>query len=390
MWGRGYCSYYDSDRGYKIKQDEFDIEHIDKLDKKADTSYQIDRETIEHQEFKGTHSIDFEVYSNGLGLMHIAAIWNSLDEFIFLHKTHKLDINVKDRSNHIPLHYACSQGSTEVVAYILSQLSDEEFKKPEIDHNLCLKLAARTSSWRIIEILCQKGIDMKKNGQEAIEIATTLTDIATLRVLLSHSGENSRVTSSPVLSAITFDKIDCLKMLFANGFEADKPVMDMLPLYKALDQYTVNQGIVQLILRYSSKYDIDTQNRMSTVHYICKCMNPKIAADILVHDIDVNKLDEHGRPGPYYFQSKPDGDPAAILDMLLKKGFNVNIKFGSPSISILNHFMTLYGNWERIVKWFVEHDADLEEKLANSKDKRTLRDAIKKVYPKINVPDKDE
>lgn len=50
--------------------------------------------------------------------MHVAAFYDSLESFIFLH-TKGLPIDIPSQSSYLPIHYGCYKGSYKVVEYIL-------------------------------------------------------------------------------------------------------------------------------------------------------------------------------------------------------------------------------------------------------------------------------
>ena len=54
-----------------------------------------------------------------LTLLHIAAMSDSLECFIFL-IANDFEFNIKNAKNYLPIHYACYFNSLEVVTYILS------------------------------------------------------------------------------------------------------------------------------------------------------------------------------------------------------------------------------------------------------------------------------
>lgn len=267
-----------------------------------------------------------DIAADGVHIMHAAAYYNALDIFIYLHKVAKLVLLLPNAHDDNPLHYACANDASEVVAYILSQMIDEAFQNDSKNHQKYLTLAASSKSARSIQLLCLKGINLHLYAEKAIQRSTLLCDAASLSILLSHHGQNKSQTA-PINSAIVLGRLDSLKILVESGFSLDQEDdQHFLPLFRALNGYCINYDIVKFILKYATVYDIEAQDQMSAVHFICKGMNAKIAKEILSHNIDVNKFDEYGNPGPYYFFNKNPDQAVKILDMLYERGFNVNIK----------------------------------------------------------------
>ena len=62
--------------------------------------------------------------TKNLSLLHLAAITDSLEVFIYITKYKKVNPLIQSYDNYNPLHYACLGNSIEVATYIISHFPD--------------------------------------------------------------------------------------------------------------------------------------------------------------------------------------------------------------------------------------------------------------------------
>lgn len=107
---------------------------------------------------------------NNLGIIHLAAYFNSLICFQYLEKELRISLKTPTKDGFIPLYYACHNGSIDVVKYILDR--DPEQAKFYVERQKKVSLfmcAIKSQKSEIIEELIKKGYKLSdKMNDEAM------------------------------------------------------------------------------------------------------------------------------------------------------------------------------------------------------------------------------
>ena len=98
---------------------------------------------------------EFSLPMNNLSLLHIAAYANFLEAFIFLNSI-GIPISIQSSDSFLPIHYACSRDSLEILLYIISKDPSQLANKYNVSHSL-LYYAVESEDIRIIKALFSKG-----------------------------------------------------------------------------------------------------------------------------------------------------------------------------------------------------------------------------------------
>jgi hypothetical protein len=79
-----------------------------------------------------------------ISLVHIAAYFDSLDCFLYL-EDKGLSYNQESAASYLPIHYACSNGSYEVVCYIIKKDPNQASVLPAVEWHFALSC---NNCWR--------------------------------------------------------------------------------------------------------------------------------------------------------------------------------------------------------------------------------------------------
>lgn len=137
------------------------------------------------------------------------------------------------------------------------------------------------------------------------------------------------------------------------------------------------QETVKFLCDNMHNFDISNQlNKKAAVHWICGSRNIEIVKMVLDKNIDLNRLDEDGHPGPYYMIDLIDEDDAVvILQLIFVKDSNLN-NHGNKANSILGDFVLSIQKPLKVIGWLLQNGADANEMLINPNVK--IIDFVKK------------
>jgi hypothetical protein len=97
--------------------------------------------------------------TTSLSWLHVSAVYDALDSFMYLHEVEKLKLDYPSAANLLPLHYACYAGSLEVATYIMMvDRNQATLLVPGIPHQL-LGFAAQSKDASILQLLLDNGAD---------------------------------------------------------------------------------------------------------------------------------------------------------------------------------------------------------------------------------------
>ena len=329
---------------------------------------------------------------SNLSLMHIAAFADSLDVFIYLNKNQGLKIRHESAAGYYPLHYACLNGSYEVASYILSVDPEEAKLELEIPYH-CIYLSTLSGDSDILTLVLDNGADASSptNRKEAsIEHAMRAKNSKCLKILLNNGSKFTMDGSkSAIMVAISNYHQDAVPLLVDSGENPDY----VSPDFQTALTLACFQSFPETVKYLCSKMNhIDIHPSLrekALVHWICSSKNPQIVRTVLEKDINVNRLDRDGYPGPHYLVDLTS-EPVAIdiLTQLCDHGLDLNIKCtsveGKEQNSILADFILGIKKPYKVIQWLLENGADPEAKIPtqnktiktyvmNSRDNRLKR-----------------
>jgi ankyrin repeat protein len=276
---------------------------------------------------------------------------DALECFIFLvNGGHRIDDATQ--SDHHPIHYACACGSFEVLSYILGRLPSE------VRCNGLLPLAAQSRSPAILGALLSHGAKHEPPAENPAVIAINNLDTDSLRVLLR---AGVRAGTLGLIRAVYHGSAAIVRMLLESGERPDRydGTTDDSPI--AMASFLGNEEILEILLERATVIDPpDDTRRGAGVHWLCECRCPRIARIMIEKGIDVSRVDGDRLVGPERLVDRADDAVAIeILEMLVKRGWNVNQENGKDQSTLLAAYVESMRRPVPVIRWLITHGADL-------------------------------
>ena len=282
--------------------------------------------------------------STELSLLHIAALYDSLDCFIYLHKCANLDLRLMSANSYLPIHYACFNGSYEVLSYIIANDPTQATLVVKELRYQPIYLATRSGSVDCLRLLLDNGADLSVDENKAnqpVQTALQFHSAECLKLLLSRgtcSDELDGATQySPLMRAISLGYKDAVRQLLQIGEDPgfiSKGNNKMMALFLACGKGPEWAEEVELICsKLPGARDVDGDYPgMSAIHYACMSRSPRILEAVCQLGVEVTRLakDNKGRRTNtavhYLVQNDEleDGVMIRMLEILVRYGFDLN------------------------------------------------------------------
>ena len=334
------------------------------------------------------------LHMDGLSLMHIAALYDALDCFIFLEQQ-DLKYDQQSAASCLPIHYACRTGAYEVACYIIHKDPAQARIVPQGDNAPDLVyLATVAGNADIVKLLLDNGAaqeSVKNRENQALKEAIQFHHVDCLRLLLRHNHKmhDQRLYSALMFAIIKLEK-DAVRMLLEAGDDPNYFAPDHTSaLFLACYHGEGWLDIVELLASRVTKIDLDPHlKKKAAIHWACQSQCPEIVELLLRKGIDVNRLDEKGKTGLYYLldtsQSFPEEKLIRVMEIMLEHGLSLT----GPNLSIIVDFIKAITKQPRVIGWLFAHgvppDAVYEGKTIRdyvAVAKRTSR-PMREVYDK--------
>ena len=314
---------------------------------------------------------------NSLSLMHVAAYANATECLTYLHKTHKLSVNTVSSEGLTPFHYACFGGAAKCARLILSILKENSDENNDLiqtlfnaDYsnarlNLPL-LTTNNSSTEIMNLLFENGYSFEKYQpdqkifiERLLNHAIYLKNTGCLEILLKHIKQTKNSSGYTLLMlAVIARRNQTIPIILKTECDPEAMTND----HRTALEYACFQGnyeaarmISDVIVNIDIPRNIDAP---SAVHWICQSQDIRIAEIFLPRGINVNRLDNEGRAGPFFMLDTGDEDEnIKILDLLYKYGFNVNLHANGKN-SLLGEYVSSMKLSYKIIEWLLSKGAD--------------------------------
>ena len=254
-----------------------------------------------------------------------------------------------------PLHYACLNGSIDIVRYILEKdpLEIKETNDKEVYCFICL--AINSNFVDILRILIENGAKhLQCCNFDLTSLATQHENVDCFKVLYEAGMIQPPSKYSLLMNAVSSRSEALVQYLLENG---EDPYYMTDTFHTALSAACLlnQENIVKLLCDHMDVVDIDPNlNERAAVHWICQSNNPEIVRMVLKKGIDVNRRDNLGNSGLHYL-CNDDGDvDIAILEQLLHAGLDLN----GEGIPILYEMVDKLTTKCKVVKWLLDHGAD--------------------------------
>lgn len=257
---------------------------------------------------------NFALPSENLTFLHIAAVFNTLDCFVWLQTEKNLSISAQSSTNYHPIHYACYAGSTEIVSYILQRDSSQAVVLPEVPHHLLL-LSVWARNEDILGLLISHGAKYNdpKNAQNDIlgqAMFLGATDcVGRLWSEVAREVHDDK-SYSPLMLAISLRKFDLAMYLIKAGFDtkhvrvAPKTQIKWTAMFLALGHATTAHPdqdwfeVVRPICEVDGRIDLDAGETVkAAIHFACQTGRPEIVRYLIDRGININRVDNRGRTG---------------------------------------------------------------------------------------------
>jgi hypothetical protein len=137
-----------------------------------------------------------------------------------------------------------------------------------------------------------------------------------------------------------------------------------------------HEEIVEMLLERATQIDPPDPKGSAAVHWLCQSKSPRIARMVLEKGIDVARVDDDQRVGPYYLiDTVPEADAIQILELLVQNGWDVNQPSGPNRSTLLGACLGAITKPVEVMRWLIRHGANLAAP-APSENRRII-DVIK-------------
>ena len=302
-----------------------------------------------------------ELPFNGLTLLHLAAITDSLESFIYIERTTCFDFFTRSADNFTPLHYACFFKSYEIISYIIAKAKYNKeaadklhilYKEDACGSNgkSLMRLATISLSTEVMKLLFESGYELTESIRtECVNIAVNKKSVDVLLLLLQKS---SGKDSSPLITAISNNNFEAIPILIQANCNLEYCTSDYTTALSAACMQS-QVDIVRMLCEKMTKIDIQEGIKENAAcHWICTSGSPEIAEIMLQHDINVNRLNANDKTCVSVMNPIiPEEDDIKILELLVENGFNINHTPNSP----IANYVTGIRKKPKVVAWFLEH-----------------------------------
>ena len=304
----------------------------------------------------------------GLSLLHIAAFEDSLESFILLNR---IPLTIQSADLYLPIHYACLNGSKEVLTYILTMDPSQAYTEYRTEYN-CLQLATFSNSPEILKILFDYGAELKTrkfktySNNDPISVSIKQRNVECLKILLKHTGDSLKCVQNmtPIMLALVNNKPDAVPILI--DAKVDLAYIDSEnQTALSIACFQGQKEVVKLICSHLENIDLPPEiHAKAAVHWLCQSKDPEIAEIMLAKNIDVNRVDNDGHIGPHYLLDVVEPSVhIKILQLLVDAGLNIDY-VSNPNMNTLlgDYVMSIQKQFE-VMDWLLEHGASIDAPL---------------------------
>jgi ankyrin repeat protein len=304
-----------------------------------------------------------------ISLLHIAAYFDSLDCFLYL-EDKGLSYDQESAASYLPIHYACSNGSYEVVCYIIKKDPRQAGILPAVEWHLPY-LATIAGDPEILGLLLQNGADLslpQNIDNQPVSQAIRRRNVECLRLLLKYKLRTARDISdhSTLMHAIANNEMEAIPLLLDSG---EDPAFISARTHESALFLACFQGeqwlpVVKLICERTTKLDLDPLIiEKAAIHWACSSKCPEIVRVVLEKGIDVNRVDSKGKSGLFYLVDACEEETMVqIMEIMVQYGFKLH---EHPSV-LADYAMAMRKPFTAI-EWLFEHGVDPTVKWQNKR-----------------------
>lgn len=314
-----------------------------------------------------------------LTLLHIAAIYDSLECYILLLKVEGLNTRTQSAAFYLPFHYACFNSSYEVAMFTLHIDPTIAMFEPGGTQYPYMYLTVVGGDPRILEALFHyKGNDKSiKVRDDVISKCISCRSVECLRILLEHSESKKDQfgdTSMP-MKAIINNQPEALRLLVHSPADINFINQQGESVFSLACFYGMNfKGVILDMLRLMGNNTIEPPPNISckgVCHWACQLGDLDVARAMFSKPgLLINRLDNQGNPGIFqlidkYSNQAETQNAIDLMKLLIEKGFDINIRAPKANgvyktESILEKFTTSIKPNVKIVEFLISNGADIK------------------------------
>lgn len=322
---------------------------------------------------------------DNLTLLHIAAIYDSLECFIFLLSQPNFHTRILSGNSLFPFHYACFYGSFEVFSYILqTDPTILSVKQPSPYSFLAVTIPSGNPI--MLELLFQNGIEMDKDHYSLFQLCLKYRSAECVKILSKFIGNNYVKTGHTLLmDAALYRSPEILQLLIPTQSnityvnEKGESIFSILAL-NGIDKMPQFKNVILSLLERVQGQTIEPDSTIhckGVCHWICQLLDFDIAKAMLnTAKVQINRLDHRNNHGLNELTVKsPEktNDMIKLITLLMNHGLNLNarapkVKGVYPSPSILENFCISLRPNIMMIQFLIEVGADVNALVKNSRD----------------------
>lgn len=397
-----------------IKNNQFD--KLEQYLSKPHDNNMLTRATYSSQSLGRHQFVQPIIPDQNLTLLHIAAIYDSLECYILLLKQEGFNIRSLSADSYYPLHYACFHASYEVVMYTLHLDPSIALDETETNHQY-LFLSVIGGDPVILSQFFKLGVNqnsVKNKRDDIFSKCISCRSIDCLKILLEHEHQkyDQYGDTTMQMKAIINNQPEALRLLIRSIEDIVFINMQGESVFSLACFYGIGfKNIILDMLRMlhnSVCIEPPSELRVKGVcHWICTLNDIDVARAMLrTPGVNLNRLDDKGRPGIFHLidKDKSEADTKNIIqliDLLIENGFNINIRAPPENDifkieSVLERFTTCIKPNIEIINFLISRGANIYA-LKKNKNQRlvdgimqTRNNKVKELFKRKQLEDQGQ
>ena len=323
-------------------------------------------------------------------LLHIAAIYDSLECYVLLLEQDVFTTRSQSAGSYYPLHYACFYAAYEVAMYTLSIDPSIVLSEPDGANHQYLYLTVIGGDPQILKRFFDLKVNRESNKSRMNEVFSkciSCRSVDCLKILLENDKKNydQYGDTTMQMKAIINNMPEALRLLVHSSEDIKFINSQGESVFSLACFYGINfKNSILDFLKISNYMCIEppiTCHCKGVCHWICQLCDLDVARAMLqTKGVIINRLDKNGHPGIFHLIDKPKNTKdenkktIMLIQMLLDKGFSLNVRAPPDpetgkyhTESVLEKFtMSISPNLE-IIKFLINNLADINAKRKDQK-----------------------
>ena len=330
-------------------------------------------------------SILFKEQKENVGLMHIAAYYDSLECLKILHeKGAKIDqLTIRDFT---PLHYVCAGSSVECALYLIQNNANVNSTTKKQSYSP-LYYAAASCSIPILHALFDNGalLQDKVSGQSSPlspAISNKYYDCVEIMLERGYKPSARDGVLSPLHQAITNKIFEVVPHLLKHGADPNSVTKNGLsPVILAIQNNNID--VLRQLIAYGANIQVRDSNGKNLIHYACQTGNLDIYKLLVEMDVSPLVLDNNGKPPSFNVLSAPPESMIPLWKELFEAGVDINTIAKDNSSILMETLVDTKKVTPQIMEFLLENGANLDMKGENGKTCYAMAKIIYQRQPNI-------